>query len=129
MNNNAIDLYRNGQGYFSSSWYQSETIKELKEFQQSEIPIYTNEPSAVYLLAERSSLIFPVKYNTHSDKKNFNYEKELQKTMEEIIEKDGILVFFDIGWGAFIKEEEAALDNRLYLYKDTSDGAIYRVRN
>ena len=128
FNTNIFALYRTGQKYTHKNWYYSETIKELKEFQQIKNPIYTNEPAAVYLFLGRGSVLLPIKHNTHTDRTNPNYQRDLYEIKEEIKEKDGILVFFDSGWGDFPKENEINLDYGFYLYKDTSDGAIYRVK-
>ena len=49
--------------------------------------------------------------------------------MEEIKEKDGLLVFFDSGWIVFPNEEEIKNNFQQFLVKDTSDGAIYRIKN
>lgn len=128
-NNNAIALYNNGQWYTTRSWYQSETIKELKKIQQVQIPIYTNEPAVIYLFLERSSIYLPQKYNGRTGRVNSNYQEDLNKIMEEVKEKDGLLVFFDQGWRVFPKEQEINKDYKLDLLKDTSDGAIYRIEN
>jgi len=130
INNTAIELYKYGQWYTTGPWYQSETIKELKEFQQSQNLIYTNEPAAIYLFLGRSPISLPIKYNRHTGKVNSNYQKDLYKIMEEIKEKDGLLVFFDWGfWVVFPNEQEITKDYELYLIKDTSDGAIYKIKN
>ena len=127
-NNNAIKLYKNGQVYNNETWYQSETIKELKKIQQAQIPIFTNEPPVIYLFLGRSSINLPW-VNVHTERVNSNYQKDLNKIMEEIKEKDGLLVFFDRGWDVFPNEQEMNKDYKLYLIKDTSDGAIYRIEN
>jgi len=128
-NNNAIELYRNGQWYSSKNWYQSETIIELKKIQQTQIPIYTNDPDAIYLLQDENPIWLPIKNNIHTTRINSNYGKDLNKIMEEIKEKDGLLVFFDSGWTVFPNEEEIKNNFQLLLVKDTSDGAIYRIKN
>jgi hypothetical protein len=127
-NGNIIGLHKNGQWYSSKNWYQSETIKELKKIQQAQIPIYTNEPGAIYLFLDRSSVYLPIKRNINTGSINFNYQKDLNKIMEEIKEKDGLLVFFDSGWYSFFPDENEVKDSfQLLLVKDTSDGAIYRI--
>jgi hypothetical protein len=128
-NSSIIGLHKNGQWYSSKNWYQSETIKELKIIQQAKIPIYTNEPGAVYLFMDRSSVYLPIKRNINTGSVNSNYQKDLNKIMEEIKEKDGLLVFFDSGWYSFFPDENEVKNNfQLLLVKDTSDGAIYRIK-
>ena len=41
----------------------------------------------------------------------------------------GLLVFFDSGWIVFPNEEEIKNNFQQFLVKDTSDGAIYRIKN
>ena len=127
-NNNAIELYNNGHWYSSKAWYQSETIKELKKIQQAQIPIFTNEPPVIYLFLERSSINLPL-VNVHTERVNSNYQKDLNKIIEEIKDKNGLLVFFDRGWNYFPSEQEMNKNYKLYLIKDTSDGAIYKIEN
>ncbi|GAJ05311.1 unnamed protein product, partial [marine sediment metagenome] len=57
------------------------------------------------------------------------YKEDLNMIMEEIKERDGLMVFFDGGWGPFPREEEVTNDYKLDLIKDTSDGAIYKIKN
>jgi hypothetical protein len=128
-NSNAISLYNVGQWYSNSSWIQSETISELEKIQKPQDLIYTNEPAAIYLFTGRSSEMLPAKYNMRTDRVNSDYQNDLDTILKEIKEKNGILVFFDKGWGSIPKEGETELDSDFYLFKDTSDGAIYRVKS
>jgi len=128
FNNTTVGLYNNGQWYTSNYWYQSETVKELEKM-QVQIPIYTNDPTAIYLLLGRNPNHLPIKHNGHTGRENSNYQNDLNKIMEEIKEKDGLIVLFDGGWGDFPNEEKLNKDYKLYLIKDTSDGAIYELKN
>jgi hypothetical protein len=130
LNNTAIELYRYGQWYSTRSWSESETIKELKEFHQSQNFIYTNDPAAIYLFLGKNPNYLPIKYNMHTDRTNSNYQRDLNTIMEEIKEKDGLIVFFD--WGFYFslaQEHEITKDYELNLIKDTIDGAIYKINN
>ena len=128
FNNNAIELYRNGQVYASNWWLHSETIEYLKKIKLQD-PIYTNDPPAIYLFLGRNPNKLPIKYNLHKKRENLNYQKELNEIMEEIKEKDGLYVYFDSGRWYFPSEKELADNYALCLIKDTSDGAIYKIDN
>ena len=95
----------------------------------NKIPIYTNDPDAIYLLQDENPIWLPIKNNIHTTRINSNYGKDLNKIMEEIKEKDGLLVFFDSGWTVFPNEEEIKNNFQQLLVKDTSDGTIYRIKN
>lgn len=119
-------IYYNGQGYSSSEWSNSETIKEIKKLTDS-VQIYTNEPDAVYILADKNPIIFPAIESIYTKKKNLNHDKQLDLMIESAKLKKGIIVFFDLSWGFLDNEKEMINKYPLKLIKDTGDGAIYTV--
>jgi hypothetical protein len=130
-NTNFISLYKYGHWYSTNAWYSSETLIELKKIQKVNTPIYTNEPAVIYLFLERGSMQLPEKSNMRTGKLNSNYQEELNKTLQEAKENAGLIVFFDQGYGIFPKEQEIMAENnndyKLQLFKDTTDGAIYKI--
>lgn len=120
-------LYEQGQGYNSKEWLKSDTIRELKDMNSSEA-IYTNNPYAIYFYLDKNPNPFPTKINIYAAKKNINYIKDLNKTIEEIREKSGLIVLFDLRQYYLTEEKELLKDYKLILIKDTQDGAIYKVR-
>ena len=103
------------------------TIRELKDLNSAE-RIYTNNPYAIYFYLDKNPNPFPTKINIYTAKKNINYTGDLNKTMEEIREKNGLIVLFDIRQFYLAEEKELLKDYKLILIKDTQDGAIYKVR-
>jgi len=116
-----------GQGYNSKEWLKSDTIRELKDMNLTE-EIYTNEPYAIYFYLDKNPNPFPTKIKIYTDKKNINYIKDLNKTIEEIKEKDCLIVLFDLRQYYLTEEKELLKDYALILIKDTQDGAIYKVK-
>ncbi|MCL4385785.1 MAG: glycosyltransferase family 39 protein [Cyanobacteria bacterium] len=121
------DFYEEGQGYASKEWSKSDTIRELKVM-NSNVAIYTNDPYAVYFYLDKNPNPFPTKINIYTNKKNANYTDDLNKTIEEIREKDALIVLFDSGQYYLTEEKELLKNYKLILIKDTQDGAIYKVR-
>ena len=121
------EFYEEGQGYDSKEWLKSDTIRELKDMNSTE-EIYTNDPYAIYFYLDKNPNPFPTKINIYTDKKNINYIKDLNKTIEEIREKNGLIVLFDLRQYYLTEEKELLKDYKLILIKDTQDGAIYKVR-
>lgn len=121
------DFYEEGQGYTSKEWVKSDTIRELKYMNLKE-EIYTNEPFAIYFYLDKNPNPFPTKIDIYKDKENINYIKGLNKTIEEIKEKDGLIVLFDSGQYYLTEEKELLQNYKLILVKDTQDGAIYKVK-
>ena len=121
------EFYEEGQGYNSKEWLKSDTIRELKDMNSAEA-IYTNNPYAIYFYLDKNPNPFPTKMNIYTAKKNINYIKDLNKTIEEIRGKNGLIVLFDLRQYYLAEEKELLKDYKLILIKDTQDGAIYKVR-
>jgi len=120
-------IYYNGQGYSSSKWTNSETIREVKKLTGSK-QIYTNEPDAVYILADINPIIFPVKYSIYTQKPNMNHDKQVSEMIKYVKLNNGVIVFFDLSWGFLNNEKEITNSYPLKLIKDTNDGSIYEVK-
>ena len=120
------EFYEEGQGYSSKEWVESDTIRELEGMDSAEM-IYTNNPYIVYFYLDKNPNPFPTKINIYTAKKNINYIKDLNKTIEEIRKKNGLIVLFDISQYYLAEEKELLEDYELILIKDTQDGAIYKV--
>ncbi len=121
------EFYEEGQGYNSKGWLKSDTIRELKDLNSAE-RIYTNNPYAIYFYLDKNPNPFPTKINIYTAKENINYIRDLNKTMEEIRKKNGLIVLFDLRQYYLAEEKELLEDYKLILIKDTQDGAIYKVR-
>ena len=115
-----------GQGYNSKEWLKSDTVRELKDMSPNEI-IYTNNPFAIYFFLDKNPNSFPAKINFYTNKNNNNYIKDLNKTIEEIKENNGLIVLFDLRQ-YYLTEEKELINYKLILIKDTQDGAIYKVK-
>ena len=121
------EFYEEGQGYNSKEWVKSDTIKELKDMDSNGV-IYTNNPYVIYYFLGKNPYPFPRKINFYADRKNINYNKDLKKTIDEIREKNGLIVLFNLGQYYLTEEKELLKDYKLILIKDTQDGGIYKVR-
>jgi hypothetical protein len=119
-------IYYNGQGYLSNDWKNSETIAVINQCPER-TKIYTNEPCAVYLRADKNPTMMPSKYNIYTKRINENYEKQIEKMLIEIKQNNGLIAFFDLGWGYLANEKEIASKYNLKLIKDTYDGALYEI--
>jgi hypothetical protein len=88
----------------------------------------TNNSYAVYFYLDKNPNPFLAKINIYTDKKNINYIEDLNKTIEEIKEKNGLIALFDSGQYYLTEEKELLKDYKLILIKDTQGGAIYKVK-
>ncbi|MCL4385347.1 MAG: glycosyltransferase family 39 protein [Cyanobacteria bacterium] len=115
-----------GVGYSRNDWKTSQTIEKLKEFPESTL-IYTNEPDAVYILADRGSYMIPSKIDLYSHKANDSYSSQVEVMVKDLKSKKGILVLFKLGLGFLPKDSELKNELQLHLIGTYSDGAIYEV--
>ena len=112
---------------FEDDWKNSETIAVIKQYPES-TKIHTNEPCAVYFRADKNPIMMPSKDNIYTKRINEAYEKQIEDILEEVKQNNGLIAFFDLGWGYLANEKEIASKYNLKLVKDTSDGAIYKVK-
>jgi hypothetical protein len=121
--------YRQGIGYSSREWKESETIKQLATKMPS-VLIYSNAPDVVYTLLGRPAAMIPRRSNTASNMPNASYHAEIEQMRTTVRAANGVIVFFDrINWRKYLPsaaELESSLGLRLVT--KTNDGAIYQAR-
>jgi hypothetical protein len=92
------ESYREGIGFNSLRWRDSDLVRELKQLGTSEI-LYSNAPDAVYLHTGRAARRLPTPINKLDGNPNPNYRDELL-VMREVLENGGLFVYFDLGGAA-----------------------------
>ena len=121
--------YRQGIGYSSREWKESETIEQLATKMPS-VLIYSNAPDVVYTLLGRPAAMIPRRTMTASNLPNPNFHAELEHMNRTLQAANGVIVFFDrVHWRKYLPsaaELESSL--RLRLVTRTADGAVYQAR-
>ena len=115
-----------GTGYSRYDWRTSDTIQGLKKLPESTL-IYTNEPCAIYILANRSSKMVPSKTDLQTHKYNVNYSKEIKIMEEELKREKSIVVMFKTGLDFLAKEKDLKYDIILLPVKFFEDGTFYEI--
>jgi len=120
--------YSNGLGYASRSWKQSALIEHIKTL-DSELPIFTNGPDAVYMLTGRSTYMIPSRVEPSTRLGNSNYPYELATMRKVLEERNGRLVYFNkISWRWYLPSENELKEQlRLHMLAGEEDGTIYRI--
>lgn len=119
------DLRKDGRGFNSIAWRSSPTMAYIREL--SELPIYTNNVAAVYLLGGRYSSFIPEQYNISTRSARPDYPNDLDRMHQRIREEWGILAILGGSpRGRLEPEYLAELSNGLTLVEEFSDGLIYR---
>jgi len=116
---------RDGQGYASRAWRDSETINRVKSLPPG-VPIYSNAYDAVYFLTGRPAILIPEKTVFVTGQPNQNYEAELEKISTVLRDKKGVLVYFNTLPERWYLPSESELRTRLSLTEmaQGSDGSI-----
>lgn len=117
--------YEHGVGYASRRWNQSELMKYVKAL-DPKVPIFTNGPDIIYLLAGRPAHMFPVRIDPDTGLPNNNYAYELATMRKVLQEERGVVVYFRrVTWRWYLPAESETNEG-LSLLAKTEDGAVYR---
>jgi len=120
--------YRNGIGYAGREWQESQLIKRVRRLDLS-VPIFTNAPEVVYLLAERPAHGIPAKVNPQTRLPYEGYRSELVHLLGRLQAERGVLVYFrTVSWRWYLPPEKE-LEEKLGLHAVAGerDGAIYQA--
>lgn len=127
----AQDYHRAGIGYLSLSWRNSLTIEALQKI-PPEVPLISNEVTAIMFLAGRPAYALQEIYQNHPLEPFTVYGSGEDESQRVFREQSGALVLFGANlredfavYGDQIDERLAKLTSGLYQYHDSDDGAIY----
>lgn len=114
---------RNGLGYASFQWYDSQAMAYLRDL-PDDIKIYTNQPAAVYLYVERGAVVLPDRYDAATDiSREAEFEANLAIMHQEIQAGEAVLALFDRGED--VAEDVPALTEGLHLSFRAQGDFIY----
>jgi len=113
---------KNGLGYASFKWYDSEAMAYLREL-PADIKIYTNEPGAVYLYVERGAVVLPDRYDAATALARPGFEEGVVVMQNEINAGKAVLVLFERGHN--VAEDVPALTQGLHLTFKSQEDLIY----
>lgn len=120
------DLRTDGLGYASVTWRTSRTIDYVKNL--PDVPIYSNDLPAIYLLAGRTVHSVPISTNPSSQSSNPDFMDELYTMRNDLENKNGYLVL--IGADPLRKVSRASLPlfiEGMQLLADFPDGAVFHA--
>jgi 4-amino-4-deoxy-L-arabinose transferase-like glycosyltransferase len=90
------NLQKDGQGYSTRVWRESETMQAIRDLPPDTV-IYTNRPTAVYLLTGRGAYVTPSPLDPVQMQQRPEYMNDLSRMKEEVREGRAILIFFAPG--------------------------------
>jgi Dolichyl-phosphate-mannose-protein mannosyltransferase len=124
-----FEVHRNGQGYASAVWQQSEILARVRALPPA-TRIFSNGDDAIYLLTGRLAERLPERASLATTEVNGRYEADLSRLRTQLIESHGVIVYFSrINWRpqlASATELQSTVSLRM-LYA-AADGAVYTAQ-
>ncbi len=89
----AMTLAQDGQGFASRAWQADPLIGWIQGLPQ-DVPIYTNELNALYLLAERPAYSLPLKWDSVRGAPRADFAQNMKIMRERLEEQGAVVVLF-----------------------------------
>lgn len=129
---NVLSLSQDGRGFTSREWQTSPTIEAIQDI-SPDVPLITNESSAILLYADRYAYDFPMMFFEQSTEMNPRPGDDPSEAAAKIFREEGAaLVLFDSIYGHLeplyhdhAKAKIEAFTERLDIFFECADGAIY----
>jgi len=98
-------LSMDGQGFAHSGWRESPAIQAVRELPS--VTLYSNKPTAIYLLTGRSAYITPTPTDAVTGLERENFMVDLAEMQGRVLEGEAVVVLFGLRHSA--DPEETAL--------------------
>lgn len=121
-------LNQDGLGYASTEWRTSRTMKFIQDL--PDVPIYSNDIPAAYLLAGRIVHSLPIIKNPSNLQINPDYQSEVARMRFDLLNENGYIVL--VGSDPLHRVEPNALSTfteGLELESLFPDGAVFHARD
>jgi 4-amino-4-deoxy-L-arabinose transferase-like glycosyltransferase len=103
------ELGKDGQGFAHSGWQQSPAIQAVRELPP--LILYSNKPTAIYLLTGRSAYITPTPSDAVTGLDRDNFAADLAEMQQRVLNGEAVVVLFGLRRSA--DPEETALYDAL----------------
>ncbi len=119
------ELRSEGRGYNSLEWRTSPTLEYVRGL--PDVPIFTNDLGAVYLLTGRYATFVPARYNPSTGKPRRDYAANLSLMKQTLRQDGGVVLILGSGpWGRLDQDHLAELTEGTSLIAEYGDGLIFR---
>jgi len=116
-----------GRWFSSQLWRDSQTMEAVRNLPKN-VPIYSNDQNAIYLLSGKYASPIPAYIDTSTNEMDSNFQDNMAKMKSIFKDRGGFIVFFDfIDRWQNIKDDDLLKHFSLELVRKTSDGRIYQV--
>ncbi len=114
-------LQSDALGYASAHWRNSKTITAVEALPPGTI-LYSNSPTAIYILTDRSAYIMPTPVDPVDQQPRESFDDDLAQMRDDIKAGKAVLVVFDSGSNPAYYQ---MVTQGLPLYQKFGDGSIY----
>ena len=120
--------HREGEGFTSRAWRDSETVKSLKALPPQTV-IYSNAADACYLFTKREVLRLPAKYDVTRARVNTNFAAQMDALRDDLNNNHALVIYFDrLTWRWYLPARtELEETYKLPVLTRLADGVVYGV--
>jgi dolichyl-phosphate-mannose-protein mannosyltransferase len=122
--------HREGQGFTSRAWKDSETVKFVKAL-PSQMTIYSNAADACYLFTKREALRLPAKYDPTGARVNTDFAAQMTEVRDDLNHDSAVVVYFDrVTWRWYLPDRNELEDShKLPVLTRLADGVVYGTQS
>ena len=92
------ELGKDGQGFAHSGWQESPAIQAVCELPP--LILYSNKPTAIYLLTGRSAYITPTPSDAVTGLERENFTTDLAEMQQRVLDGEAVVVLFGLRYSA-----------------------------
>ena len=118
--------HREGEGFTSRAWRDSETVKFLKAV-PSQVLVYSNAADACYLHTNQEALRLPAKYDPTNARINAEFAAQITVLQNDLTKNRAVVVYFDrVDWRWYLPgQHELEETYKFPVAARLADGVVY----
>jgi hypothetical protein len=121
-------LRSEGRGYNSGIWRNSQSLEYVRGL--PEVPIFTNDLGAVYLLTDRYATYIPTKFNPSTRQPRTDYAANLGQMRQTLRQNGGVILILGSNpWGRLDQDHLEDLIDGSSLVAEFGDGLIFQYES
>ena len=121
-----LQRHREGEGFTSRAWKDSETVKFLKAL-PAQTAISSNAADACYLYTKREVMLLPAEYDPTGGQVNADFAAQMTALRDELQNNHAVVIYFDrVTWRWYLPDRKELEESyQLPVVKRLADGVVY----
>jgi len=122
--------HREGEGFTSRAWRDSETVKFVKAL-PTQMVVSSNAADACYLFTKREALRLPAKYDPTGARVNTDFAAQMAALRDDLNNNHTLVIYFDkITWRSYLPDRnELEESHKLPVVTRLADGVVYGAKS